>query len=71
MNAYDTIILGTASAVHQIQRQHLQEIERLKERLGATTLLIGLAKTAMKNGAQAEAGQYLTLAERSARGGDQ
>jgi hypothetical protein len=71
MDSTDTIILGTAKAMRQMQADHYREVERLKERLGAVTMLLGCAKTALKGGRVIDAAEWINQAEQAAiRGGD-
>lgn len=69
MNAYDTVIIGTANTMHRLAREHSAEIERYRERLGAVTMLLGCARTSLRQGHPIEAGEFIDLAERAARGG--
>lgn len=71
MDTMDTIILGTAEAMGKMRSDHYREVERLKERLGAVTMLLGCAKTALKGGRAIDAAEWITQAEQAAtRGGD-
>jgi hypothetical protein len=52
-------------------RLHARETERLKERLGAVTMLLGCAKSALKGGRVMDAVEWINQAEQAAtRGGD-
>jgi hypothetical protein len=64
----DTMFFVTAQSLNETYGQFAQESERLRERLGTTTLLIDLARKALAENRQAEADHYLGLAERAARG---
>lgn len=65
MGNLDTMIFAPLRSI--IQGPDGREAERLRERLGAATLLIGLARGAVIEGRLAEAEKYLDLAEKSAR----
>lgn len=69
MDTMDTIILGTAEAMHARAKQHAREVEQLRERLGAVTMLLGCAKTALKSGRVIDAVEWITQAEQAARRG--
>lgn len=71
MDTMSTILLGSVNAVNQVRRQDLQEIERLRERLGTVVMLLGSAKSALKGGRVIDAAEWINQAEQAAiRGGD-
>ena len=57
-----------ANATMAARKPLLEEIEHLRERLGAVTLLMALAGEAVDIGLLPEARKYIQLAEKSARG---
>jgi ABC-type transporter Mla subunit MlaD len=66
----DTMFFVTARSLDKTFWQFAQESEHLRERLGATTLLINLARKALADNRQAAADRYLGLAEKAARGSE-
>jgi hypothetical protein len=66
----ETMIFTSARSLNEAQRRFAQESEKLRERLGATMLLIELARKALADNRQAAADRYLGLAEKAARGRD-
>lgn len=66
----ETMIFTSARSLNEAQRRFAQESEKLRERLGATMLLIELARKALADNRQAAADRYLGLAEKAARARD-
>jgi len=66
----ETMIITNARSLNETHQRLAGENERLRERLGATTLLIDLARQALAGNRQAAADHYLGLAEKAARGRD-
>lgn len=66
----ETMIITSARSLNEAHRHSAQEIEKLRERLGSITLLIGLARKALADNRQAAADRYLGLAEKAARGSE-
>jgi hypothetical protein len=64
----ETTIITSVRNLNEAHQRFAQDSEKLRERLGTTTLLIELARRALAKNRQAEADRYLGLAERAAKG---